>query len=653
VAAALDVRRRIRAEAALRDLDPKHRERLLAEIANLIVGASLSNNERSQLFTELISTMGLSGNELRELAIVVSSAPPPVKNALAGAMPRSVLPILFHRSSQAESRPLSEPTEVSEEAVPLSERVDLRISQAEQLATEAESAGTVRLPAVSDNQAANRSLLNRIGIGSTRVSNVGEIDRLLKHGRDIVAVVIDGSFFLEVNEKESQDQLFRNLAAYSNFIWLRVDSTNLQFSANELQAILKDAWCEAGDISVNRLLLAPGSSISKPELDYVKAPSRVLSTIDRGRFLPGELSNDQAATLMAAAAKHGRNWQEVTAPESLDLRIEFLQGGRTGAKVALLEINGQGVPLVAKIGNRSSILDEIRRFRTFIHPWDHKLQPAVHIHADCGIIVLGLVAEDDSPINPAPTLERRLTDLWKSELYEPWEGLSPPDPPDLKRAIKSATDKLLRLNRRTCTEGRFENYSNPFVDGLVHLEDSNIRMGFSEDARQARQTATERFRRLSDRAVVHGDEHLRNILIVDDRLAYLIDYAYSGPGHPAIDLARLELSLYLGAFQQAGSHDECLAFQNALSVELRESSLLHQQFPELARLKTNWVCIEGCVMARDAAIKAVTEHGGDQRDYLSAKLLLAWYSLSLGGLNTGLARGIIDVISEQVMGWGE
>ncbi len=176
-------------------------------------------------------------------------------------------------------------------------------------------------------------------------------------------------------------------------------------------------------------------------------------------------------------------------------------------------------------------------------------------------------------------------------------------------------------------------------------------LGFSGEVQRARAIALDRFRRMNAYSTVHGDVNLRNILLQGDRISYLIDYACSGPGHPAVDLARLELSLYLGPFQQSGSDEECRALQTALSIERCDVAALSAQFPGMLKLRINRVYIDGCVKARDAALQMVRVFGGDERDYLVAKLLLAWYALALEGLNSGLARGVIEVISEEVLKW--
>src|SRR5207302_5509218 len=54
---------------------------------------------------------------------------------------------------------------------------------------------------------------------------------------------------------------------------------------------------------------------------------------------------------------------------------------------------------------------------------------------------------------------------------------------------------------------------------------------------------------LAKYATVHGDVHLRNILVRDDRDPHFIDYAYSGPGHPCFDLVRLESALLFRGFR--------------------------------------------------------------------------------------------------------
>jgi len=216
-----------------------------------------------------------------------------------------------------------------------------------------------------------------------------------------------------------------------------------------------------------------------------------------------------------------------------------------------------------------------------------------------------------------------------------------------------AASKLLTLNMSAPGERGYASLASPNLDALRRLEGARIDFGFSEEARQARAVAEARFARLGCSAVVHGDVHLRNVLLRADRSSYLIDYGQSGPGHPAIDLVRLELALYLGVFKQTDAEEEGRRLQRVLSLDRGDWDAISSCFPRQVASVTNRVCLEGCALARDAAIEAVTAHGGTQQDYVATKYLLAWQSLIIEGLNTALARGIIDVLSNEITSWAE
>ena len=58
-------------------------------------------------------------------------------------------------------------------------------------------------------------------------------------------------------------------------------------------------------------------------------------------------------------------------------------------------------------------------------------------------------------------------------------------------------------------------------------------------------------------ATVHGDMNLRNVLVRDGREPFLIDYAYSGPGHPCFDLVRFESALMFQMFRMTDEDPAC------------------------------------------------------------------------------------------------
>src|SRR5262249_14344115 len=161
------------------------------------------------------------------------------------------------------------------------------------------------------------------------------------------------------------------------------------------------------------------------------------------------------------------------------LNTTFLAGGKSPARVVLIRINDSANYLVAKIGEKTFIREEIYRFREFIDSWDPQLQPSVYMHKSCGVIVFGLISGDSSTGSPAPSLEDRLSNLWNSEMYEPLAGSSTPDYRDLSRSIATAAMKLLSLNKMPATNQAVECYGKPVLWAFDQLEVSGKLLGFS------------------------------------------------------------------------------------------------------------------------------------------------------------------------------
>jgi hypothetical protein len=208
---------------------------------------------------------------------------------------------------------------------------------------------------------------------------------------------------------------------------------------------------------------------------------------------------------------------------------------------------------------------------------------------------------------------------------------------------------LCTLNIRKCPASDHLSYANPDVTHITRLESRSVRWEFDESAFLARDRAIIRFNRLINMAIVHGDIQLRNILVRGERDAHLIDYAGSGPGHPAIDLVRLELMLFLKCFKQKQHEEKCSEFQKALTLRKTSVEDLKREFSVLLASSLNLVCMRGCVAARDCALKAVTVHGGDHGDYLVAKYLAAWQYLAVDGFQGGLARSVISGLADAVL----
>jgi hypothetical protein len=138
------------------------------------------------------------------------------------------------------------------------------------------------------------------------------------------------------------------------------------------------------------------------------------------------------------------------------------------------------------------------------------------------------------------------------------------------------------------------------------------------------------------------------MLVRGDGDIHLIDFAQSGPGHPALDLVRLELALYLGPVRHFEPEARCVEFQRELSIERTSLGGLRDRFPSFFQCHVNAACARGMIASRDRAIDALHAHHGTSGDYLAAKFLLAWQHLGLIGSHTALARAVIVALAPEI-----
>jgi len=113
----------------------------------------------------------------------------------------------------------------------------------------------------------------------------------------------------------------------------------------------------------------------------------------------------------------------------------------------------------------------------------------------------------------------------------------------------------------------------------------------------------------------------------------------------------LELALYLSCFRQLEDESRYEVLQRRLSVDLADGADLESSFERSLLPIVNKVCIGGCIAARDQALTAVKAHGGDHKDYLAAKYLVAWQNLLMPFSQISLTRSIINALAPEIASW--
>lgn len=595
----------------------------------------VSEHEQAERFTAILDMLGSDPESHPLLARGAAALPRRLKNAVALMIPAELRPLLDHRAAAPVSVPQTTapaPTAITPPAGP-----PIPI---------AEGWSTVFLLSREDDQTCDRNkrLLQIHHFGSVRLDSREKLTQALGDSWDVSGCVVDRSF-LTALDREGQMAFFEELARFSTFLWIRIQEEGLLLDCQTLQAVIKRSRCQHGPVDHNQLAVQKGGELSEWELGYMINARETLRTDSTARFIPEEIDDAERMVLLAAARQFASEFYADANPTISALPTRFLGGGRSGAKIALITVDRQRVPVVAKIDKKPHVLDEMDRFMTFIAPWDNELSPRVYLHGDVGVIIFGLVRGEAASRDPAPHLEDRLNLYWTQEIFE-FERLQPSEEQNIIAGLRNAAAILCDLNSRRCPSPcNHRSYANPDVGHLRKLEGRNIRWDFDDGAFQARDRAMERYRRLGDAAIVHGDIQLRNILVRGDRDAHLIDYAGSGPGHPAIDLVRFELMLFVKCFKQKQHEDGCSAFQVALTLQGATAESLLRDFPLLLASSLNRICMYGCIAARDGALRAVTAHRGDRGDYLAAKYLAAWQYLIIDGFQGGLARSVISALA--------
>ena len=625
------------AEFGRSDLSPSQRMTLCVEMAGRLQSADISDAERGERYLRILTEAKLEAPELAALAGALVSATPSIKNAASQALPDGLRPLLYGGAGGLIQTVSVEPSNVELAADPMgklgSEPSEKRVLD------------TVVILA-TDDQAANLGLLSKSGLGRMKFGALGDFEKFVLSDLDVCACLFDGSFFKGLS-KEQQIEAIEAVFRFSSFIWIRIHRDGLLVSEGELASLHKRVCCDPRGPTVGRLTFSDSGSMSESEVRAILDARDSLRVHQKGRITPGELSADEATILMAAVSKSILSTTLNPSLAVVSLTTKFLAGGRTTAKVAQVRVNDGQFPLVAKIDLKQHIRDEATRFLTFIGPADHDLRPEAYFHQSTGVIIFGLVpGGGDDLIAPAPTLEENLRELWIADVYDN-SGARPALEDDAKMAIRSAIGKIKRISSSALSPG-FTSVANPWMKTFEDAEDRGHFWGLSVEAVSARKRAQTRFSSLALRVPVHGDIHLRNILVRAGREAHLIDYARSGPGHPALDLVRLELALFLSAFKQTADVETCQQLLRALNDPRVTAANLVERFGTLSQWAINRVCICGMVEARDAALQVLKTNGGSAVDYYSAKCLVAWEALLLSDLQTGLAATVISSLVDVV-----
>ncbi len=607
----------------------------------------LSKRTQAKRLGTLLRGLQLRRDQLSPLAQMARGFPAHLRATVANVIPASARLEVYGSQRGTPTLAAQETTEAPSPVVAPDRRGQGSLETAE----ERLAYSTVLLLCHPDHQHANRRLLQRKGLDPVVVETPADLAKVLATSTDVCGCAIDESG-LTLLDATAQNALFKTLAGYSSFIAIRVhEAAGLQLSRDGASQIIKTVRQLGTPVSHDTISFRTNRTIRDAELSFFRNAAKLLQSHESASFVLGDLTSDEAHLLVAAARARVRAEGFDPELDSRPLTVRFLPGGLSEARLATV-MCGETPPFVAKITSKRLALDEMRRVRTFVRPWNDALRPECHFHGKAAVILFGLVSGDGNPSLPAESLEERLGKLWDRQWMQSHPDGVEEDRLFLARALARVAQTLAKLNKYTPPPSiDLESFVNPPATHLEALERDGFLWGLGDCAIRARKAAAERFRSMERSAVVHGDVHLRNVLIRGESEVHLIDYEALGPGHPAVDLVRFELALYLRAVRQFEDDASSVAFQKALSIDRATFEALRDGFPDFFQCHINYACTAGMTAARDAAIEVLQGHSGDSRDYLATKFLVAWQNLGIIRSQTGLARAVISATAEEIATW--
>lgn len=638
--------------SSLRSLREDERTQLVPRVLQLLSdSATLPERRKGERAASILARGEVSTALAETLVSQVTGYSPAVRNALSTVLPptfRGRVTVPQRVTESAALSPPEAPEPSSEHGLAVSGTVEVRAES-----RDTGSASIVLVLSASSDQEANATLLRNSGLDPLHFESWASARTDISTMADICGCVVDGSF---IREMDGQEQLafFRELASYSTFTWIRIDESGLRIAFHDVRESIRKARCLLAPLQADAISIQSNGALRESEIPDLLRVQEVLRSYHTVRVHPRQLSAPEGQLLIAAMRKsYEESRYDRAAPGDL-LEVEFLTGGYSSARTVLVRIADSVKPEIAKIDRRERVVEEIERFYSFIQAWDPELQPRAFFHAASALILFGIVPDEANLMQPATMLGSCLEELWNAEVFATETRDFQENAlhaANLTAALQRTAEKLLSLNRSRPPTTDFQPHGYPSPNFFARLSARGIDWSLAGNPLTAVDKALAQYDLLHGRAVVHGDLHLGNVLIRGGRDPHLIDYASSGPGHPAIDLVRLELALYLGILRQIESDDQYRAFQHAFSLDWQTSGQLEGRWPKIFRCATNRVCIMGCVAARDAALAAVRAHGGSERDYLAAKYLIALQNLVMHRRQSGLTRGVIDSLTPDVSCW--
>lgn len=603
-------------------------------LGRLSATKSLGPSEMSRRCRICVDSVGLPDVQLRELASSLSRFPPAIRQAVTSALPPPLRRLVYSAQPQeATSAPalVSTPT-------PIMAGKDAAASNSE--SEEPRRASNVILLGTLADHEENVLSLKKHGFAPLRATTIDRLKVWLDH--DVCGIVVARSWWSSLPKDEREGVLYR-IVTHSTFAWLKIDSQDLPVTSERLNELLFEARHAVP--TMGECVCHDGWRLSSHDIAALESARKLLTGAETVRLCPADIQDMQALVLAGAAIKQVAQRNSAGPLRVNRVDTSFIPGGRSLARIIRLAPDDDGTPFVAKVDAVERLRDEMQRFRRYAERWDSSLKPCLHFHSGISLILFGLVECPDKPGQPAPTLEETLESMFYCEHWGDYQG---PSEDDLRELIVRTIRKLRRLNSQA-NDGWCKPISFLKAEPYLPLRDQGHEWkighfdGSDGSVFDFVEQAVTRVGELAEQAIVHGDVQLRNILVRDGKEPHFIDYAYCGPGHPCLDLARLEAAIFYFCGRMNGDERELGAvFFDILQGKSEED--VKRRHPIFCTTRTNRLAIFTGLACRAAALELLDSIGKGEDDWLAMKHVVACQSLFTLNMQSGVVRAQLSAL---------
>ncbi len=576
--------------------------------------------------------------EIQDVASALREVTPEALNAV-----RTLLPIeLRHLASQSRSAP--EAAAVRETTTAYSVNSPSLVEDQPSPNSSQSQHRAVLLVGTKEEHQRNEAMLRNAGLDHFYLSSLEQFWNFVPTG--LCGFVVAASAWSQIPHEEQRQAVIR-LCKFSTFIFARIGLDGLEPS--NATSFTEDALsARCGHLEARTFCQGQDCNLTSADIQTLKSIASLLEKSGKSDFFPLGLNEQDTALLRLIAADRSRTDDPVVIRK---LGTRELPGGRSGAKVFLLS-DGHSQPFVAKVHDVPNLVEELQRYQKHIAEWEPNIAPRFHSHQERAAISYRLLTTPGGNGTPAPTLEECLEDLraaeWNSDLDDIAEKAA-----NLCRATSYAIDHLVELNSRPCeptlTADEF------WLDWPIrYLATNRICVQITRpDATHVELSdliaaAMECLQPSLRKATIHGDIQGRNILLLD-RLPAFIDFRCSGPGHPLVDIVRLDATVRAIAMRMLFSKHIMSAVFEAIYIQGQPAEQVLLDWRAFAASPLTALSIRVAAKCREEALKIARLYSLDPTEYFAMTCVVSSHVLAAHNPGSGIERILLSVLAPQIL----